>query len=168
MQKVSLYKSGKLRFIATLLCILWASLIFSMSAEVAEDSANRSGEIVEMVVPLIVEDFEEKDPLTQLEIIEFAENITRKTAHFCIFSVFGVLVLLASLGFERTWKIHLSNSVFIGFLYAISDEVHQHFVPGRAPMIRDVVIDTLGVICGVMALLLVVKFVLKRKNRRKI
>ena len=168
MQKVSLYKSGKLRFIATFLCILWAAFIFSMSAEVAEDSADRSGEIVEMVVPLIVEDFEEKDPLTQLEIIAFAENITRKTAHFCIFAVFGVLVLLASLGFERTWKTHLSTTVFIGFLYAISDEVHQHFVPGRAPMIKDVVIDTLGVICGAMALMLVAKLVLKRKNRRKI
>lgn len=35
-------------------------------------------------------------------------------------------------------------SVLISFLYAVSDEYHQSFVPGRGPAFRDVLIDTIG------------------------
>ncbi|GAA4069041.1 hypothetical protein GCM10022410_13710 [Amphibacillus indicireducens] len=34
-------------------------------------------------------------------------------------------------------------------LFAISDEVHQLFVPGRAGQVMDVVIDTTGAIAGI-------------------
>jgi VanZ family protein len=34
------------------------------------------------------------------------------------------------------------------FLYAVSDEVHQIFVPGRAFAIRDIIIDTSGAALG--------------------
>ena len=39
--------------------------------------------------------------------------------------------------------------LLIGFLYAVSDEIHQHFVPGRAMQARDVLIDTAGVLLGI-------------------
>ena len=35
-------------------------------------------------------------------------------------------------------------TVLICFLYSVSDEVHQYFVPGRACRLLDVVIDTAG------------------------
>lgn len=35
-------------------------------------------------------------------------------------------------------------TVAICFLYAISDEIHQYFVPGRACRVFDVLIDTSG------------------------
>lgn len=35
-------------------------------------------------------------------------------------------------------------TILICFLYAVSDEIHQYFVPGRACRIFDVTIDTLG------------------------
>ena len=43
-----------------------------------------------------------------------------------------------------------------GFLYAVSDELHQSFVGGRSPGLLDVGIDSAGVLFGilVMALLL--------------
>ena len=37
----------------------------------------------------------------------------------------------------------------IGFFYAVSDEIHQYFVPGRAMQARDVLIDTAGVFLGI-------------------
>lgn len=37
----------------------------------------------------------------------------------------------------------------ICILYAISDEFHQLFVPGRGGQIRDVLIDSTGAIVGV-------------------
>lgn len=39
--------------------------------------------------------------------------------------------------------------LLIGFLYAVSDEIHQYFVPGRAMQARDVLIDTVGVLLGI-------------------
>ena len=38
----------------------------------------------------------------------------------------------------------------VGALYAVSDEVHQHFVRGRHAAWYDVVIDTVGVTIGVV------------------
>ena len=37
-----------------------------------------------------------------------------------------------------------------GIAYAISDEVHQHFVPGRVGSPVDVLIDSVGVAVGVL------------------
>ena len=37
----------------------------------------------------------------------------------------------------------------IGFFYAVSDEIHQYFVPGRAMQSQDVLIDTAGVFLGI-------------------
>lgn len=38
----------------------------------------------------------------------------------------------------------------ICILYAISDEVHQLFVPGRGGQVRDVIIDSAGAIAGIL------------------
>ena len=51
------------------------------------------------------------------------------------------------------------NNILISFsitvLYACSDEFHQLFVPGRAGMIQDVMIDSIGII---LALCLIAVF----------
>jgi VanZ family protein len=39
-------------------------------------------------------------------------------------------------------------SFFAGLLYAVSDEIHQYFIPGREMRAFDVFIDSLGVIAG--------------------
>ncbi len=39
-------------------------------------------------------------------------------------------------------------SIAIGIAYAMSDEFHQAFVPGRTADVRDLVADALGVIVG--------------------
>ncbi|MCA9806085.1 MAG: VanZ family protein [Cyanobacteria bacterium HKST-UBA02] len=40
----------------------------------------------------------------------------------------------------------------ISVLYAISDEFHQNFVPGRSASISDVLVDATGVLIAVIAL----------------
>jgi VanZ family protein len=41
-------------------------------------------------------------------------------------------------------------SLALGIAYAISDEAHQHFVPGRLGSPLDVAIDAIGVSVGVL------------------
>jgi VanZ family protein len=66
----------------------------------------------------------------------------RKVAHAGEFAVLGFL-LFRALDRERT-------ALALGIAYAISDEVHQHFVPGRLGSPLDVLIDAVGVVVGVL------------------
>ncbi len=43
----------------------------------------------------------------------------------------------------------LAVAVVIAFLYACSDEFHQHFVAGRDGTVRDVGIDSIGIVAAV-------------------
>jgi hypothetical protein len=46
----------------------------------------------------------------------------------------------------------------VGTLYAASDELHQMFSDGRSPQVRDVCIDSAGVLTGVLVTLLFLYF----------
>jgi VanZ family protein len=70
--------------------------------------------------------------------------VLRKLAHATEYALLGFL-LLRALGRER-WALAL------GVGYAVSDEIHQHFVSGRHGAPIDVVIDAIGVTFGVFFL----------------
>lgn len=67
--------------------------------------------------------------------------VLRKLAHAAEFAVLGAL-LQRALGDARA-------AVVLGIAYAVSDELHQHFVPGRVGSPFDVAIDAVGVCAGV-------------------
>jgi VanZ family protein len=66
----------------------------------------------------------------------------RKVAHAAEFAVLGFLLARAT----RQEPLALA----LGIAYAISDEVHQHFVPGRLGSPLDVLVDAVGVVVGVL------------------
>ena len=68
--------------------------------------------------------------------------VLRKLSHAVEFAVLGAL-LLRALRDERA-------AVAAGVAYAISDELHQYFVPGRVASPVDVAIDSVGVAAGVL------------------
>ncbi|HUP33078.1 MAG TPA: VanZ family protein [Gaiellaceae bacterium] len=68
--------------------------------------------------------------------------VLRKLAHAAEFALLGAL-LLRALGNARA-------AVALGVAYAVSDELHQHFVPGRLGSPIDVAIDSVGVGLGVV------------------
>ena len=70
--------------------------------------------------------------------------ILRKLAHAAEYAILGAL-LLRALGRELP-------AVVAGIAYAASDELHQHFVPGRQAAALDLLIDSIGVLIGVLAL----------------
>lgn len=67
--------------------------------------------------------------------------VLRKIAHVAEYAVLGALLARA------TARANLAFA--LGTLYAISDEIHQSFVPGRAGSPLDVAIDAVGVTIGV-------------------
>jgi VanZ family protein len=68
--------------------------------------------------------------------------ILRKLAHLTEYAILGALLLRA---LSRP-----ALAIVLGGLYAVSDEVHQHFVRGRHAAWYDVLIDTVGVSVGVL------------------
>ena len=69
--------------------------------------------------------------------------ILRKIAHLSEYAILGALLLRAIR--------HPAVAILVGALYAVTDEVHQHFVRGRHAAWYDVLIDTIGVTIGVLA-----------------
>ena len=53
-------------------------------------------------------------------------------------------------------------------IYAISDEIHQLFVPGRAGQVRDVLIDSAGSLLGIIIVMAFVKILIKFNKKHKI
>jgi VanZ family protein len=73
-------------------------------------------------------------------------------AHIPLFAGLGSVTLLALTG--RT-SMRIAFAVAIALAFALSDEWHQTFVPGRVFSLGDLGADALGVAIGIGAVLLV-------------
>ena len=49
----------------------------------------------------------------------------------------------------------------------MSDELHQYFVPGRHASVLDVLLDSVGVLCGVLVMLGLAALIRKRSAGKK-
>ncbi len=78
------------------------------------------------------------------------DAIVKNSGHFAAYFVLGALVFRA-VGPLRTSAAGLLAVVFICVAYAVFDEVHQTFVPGRFGTWSDVIIDTSGALAGLWA-----------------
>jgi len=67
--------------------------------------------------------------------------IILKSFHLIEYAILGILLLFA---INKNKLV-----VFIAYLYAISDEIHQSFVPGRSSRFRDTLIDLIGILIGI-------------------
>lgn len=72
------------------------------------------------------------------------ELLWKKGAHVGAYAVLALLYERA-LALPRRGRI---AALLLAVLYAISDEYHQSFTPGRTPLATDVLIDTAGALLG--------------------
>ena len=88
-------------------------------------------------------------------------GLLRKIAHFTEFAALGA-ALCWRFGMLEKRKI---MALAYGIPAACVDETIQLFVPDRGPAIRDVVIDTCGVVAGMVILLLIHKITTTTKSK---
>jgi VanZ family protein len=74
-------------------------------------------------------------------------TLVSKLAHVTEYAILGWLIQWARGGRNRQRVGWLSW--LIAVLYAVTDEYHQSFTPGRTPAVTDVIIDSLGAAIGV-------------------
>lgn len=148
------------------LLVLWMGFIFSMSCENAEESSNTSGQTIKVVLSTVPE-FEKQPEEVKVNIIEELQFIVRKSAHFIGYMILGILASGLILQYENINKKY-PLAFLICVIYAISDEIHQLFVPGRAGQVRDVLIDSAGSFLGIIIVMAFEKLLIKFNKKHKI
>ena len=137
--------------LSLLLVIAIMGIIFYFSAQPAEASGTVSGGLTMTILSAILPKFHQMTPEEQRSLCSAVEVVVRKLAHFSEFAALGFALLLHIYQLRKRILVRLPWlwAWVIGTLYAVSDELHQGFVPGRSPMVMDVCIDSLGVLVGI-------------------
>ncbi len=78
-----------------------------------------------------------------------ADFWTRKPAHIAEYALLSALIYRALSKTTKIKKLFIYTFIFT-LLYAISDEIHQHFVINRTGKITDVLFDTAGTLLGIL------------------
>ena len=132
---------------STVLVAIWMIIIFIMSSFNSVESSNQSNFIVDIIANIF-----------KIENIELLSFIIRKIAHYTEYLILGFLTInmLNKNDISKKYLI----SILICLIYAISDEIHQFLIPGRACQIKDILIDSIGSITGIY----LYKLISKRKK----
>ena len=123
--------------------LLWLALIFAGSTDLM--SAEHTSRIL---VPLL----RWLRPTISWQTIEQVQFFLRKAAHLSEYAILAALLhraLVNTVLVGRAWA-SAAIVLVVCSVYAMTDELHQSFVPSRLASARDVVIDSVGAICGVL------------------
>ena len=158
--------------LSLILCILWMGFIFYNSSESGLESNNKSKSIINQILYDNDKDYGVKNILImsggKSETTDYIGDesgniayddyynaylqniniILRKGAHLFEFLILAILVAWVMVSYEITGRRAVVYVLFIVLLYAVSDEFHQLFVPGRTARVEDILIDFIGGIIG--------------------
>ena len=132
----------KRKYLKWVLVITWAIVIFIFSNQTGDISNNNNRFVVDLFKLIGVN--------LDSYFGDMVDFIIRKLAHFSEYFILYYLTYNALIE-NLSRKKALIASLAIIFIYACSDEIHQAFIPGRVPGIRDVLVDTGG---GLLCMLL--------------
>ncbi len=126
------------------LVLLWMGLIFWFSAQSGDASYAQSDKLSGML----------RWTTPYVDI--------RKVAHFFLFFVLGLLCFWGFRAAGRSPGRAALSALMVCAAYALLDECHQVFVPGRAMLLTDMLLDTAAAATG-----LVVCFAVARRRGAK-
>ena len=136
---------GRVVFTLALAGCIW--FIFSNSMAVAQVSSASSGRVLQLM----------QGALRRLGHPALAQRLTqhvvRKMAHFCEYLLEGFLLMLCMRVYSRHPLRHITVPMLGGVLTALTDETIQLYSPGRSSQVTDVWLDSVGVLAGILAAL---------------
>ena len=145
-------------------------VIFYMSSQPGDLSGDISGGISHMLMEIYnaILGLNWND----VQILQMARTWDlpiRKLAHMTEFGILAVLVFCALRSYEKIKPYRYIVTIGLCMLYAISDEIHQLFVPDRDGNVVDVFIDTLGICIALGCVWMISQLVklIKNNNERK-
>ena len=147
------------KIIFIILIIINCSVIFYFSNQVADDSTQTSSTVIELLKKII-------PSLSNYE--DILSIVVRKLAHFSIYTLLGIFTInwMNTYKGRSFYQKGLVSLLFCVF-YAITDEIHQYFIAGRSCEFRDVCIDTLGALTGILIVVIITKIYRKITNKKQ-
>lgn len=138
--------------------VMWQ--IFSFSHQKASVSSEQSGGVTESIMGAVSDTFDELPQKDKETVIDQLQHLIRKSAHFIIYFALGFL----SCNMFYSFKMRMIKSGIIGLIlsvgYAISDEIHQHFIPGRGCTFSDMALDSAAALAGIIVFAAVALFIM--------
>jgi VanZ family protein len=129
--------------------LLWAIVIFAFSANPVPYQALPQSWSETLTSATTV------TPTATLNAITINEVLGR-FLHVGEYFILALLVCRMVVWQDKVTPI--SNIAVIGLssIYAISDELHQHYVPGRTLQVSDLLLDIVGILVGVLVFHLII------------
>ena len=146
------------RVLFLIMLVIAFYVIFNFSAQNGEESGSLSRKVTEIMVELVSK-IKTMDINRKLHWIAKLEPIIRKLAHFGVYTVVGFSAMGVLCTFDMQNIFKFITSFGVGIIYAITDEFHQYYIPGRNASVVDVCIDSLGVLTGIFILITLIIFV---------
>ena len=143
-------KANQHKLLIMLAAVFWMAIIFKLSAQPGEQSNLLSTKVTTLIVSLA----QQFRPDVNVMSLNY---FIRKCAHFLAYLVLGIVVLFATRRIGYTGKKGIVFTLMLCIGYAITDELHQAFVPGRTPKLMDVLIDSSGASIGIGMFLLFIE-----------
>ncbi|MGN1190090.1 MAG: VanZ family protein [Candidatus Ornithospirochaeta sp.] len=154
-----------------ILTILIMAVIFIFSMDTGDESGSKSSRVTRLILSIVIKGFDDMSESEKEALIEKHSFIVRKLAHFSEYAALGFMVFgsfyTSNLTINKKRGVMVILSWLLSTIYASTDELHQMFVAGRGPSVRDVMIDSLGALFGVLVFTLIVFFISKYQERRK-
>ena len=156
------------RIVTTVMTAAMMILIFRFSMETAERSDRTSGVVTDRVIDTFYPDYESSSQERQRSIYDSVQHLVRKTAHFTEYTLLGILIrcCLESWFGRKKW---LEAAAWAGgTIYAGTDELHQLLIDGRSGQWSDVLLDSGGVLTGVLLAGLVIRIGARHFRRKEL
>lgn len=150
-----------LRIIFGACFVVIAIAIFLFSSQSAAESSRTSGPFSSLLFSLYKRIFGDVAPEDFEAVRGTMTFIVRKAAHFAVYAALGASASLFAL--TLSWKNRLLSAFMVCLAYAVSDEIHQHFVDGRAMRLYDILIDSLGVLAGLAVAVFILRIVSRKR-----
>ena len=152
-----------LRIVFLLLLCSTFFVIFDFSAQTGQESSGLSSKVTRTLINIFP--YTKNLSIETKEIlIEQSEVIVRKLAHLTIYTLVGIFIMSFMCTYNIKMKVQFGTSLLVGLIYAITDEIHQSFVPERGPSVIDVCIDLCGVLLGICIVILIITIYNKIKK----
>lgn len=114
------------------LLTLWLIFVIFLSCQSGNDSGGLSHWLANNIFGVPGEEF---------------HAILRACAHFGIHFILAILMYRAA---YDSYDNPRAFATIIGLLVAVSDELLQYYIPGRYPELVDIVVNTTGILSGVL------------------
>lgn len=150
-----------------ILCVFWMGFIAYNTSQTGEASNNTSVSITEGIInktqAVINNNVNNNNDNSSIirnddDFIKKLNIYIRKFAHGFEFLVLALLIFLTLKSFNIKSRECIIYTLFIVLLYAVIDEYRQLYILGRNSSVRDIVIDFIGGIVGVIILQFIISF----------